>query len=134
MQAEWARQFYYFHLNAWCSQHGCVESDAFVPAVPPELLSEADRAEAESLLSQLLGTQMVKDRVEFENLVKQQLAALVEVLPSSLSKAEIDAAIAAFFLRKILCDFGKVSLRSCHVSVHTDDRSCKSYCTRPSYS
>ena len=97
IQAEWARLYYYFHLEAWCSQHGCVNSDTFIPAVPPELLPEAKRSEAESLLSQLLEGQMVKDRVAFESLVKQELAACMKVIPASLSAEVRDASVDAFY-------------------------------------
>ena len=100
VQAEWARDYYYFHLNAWCSQHGCVDADVFVPAVPPQILPEADRAAAESLLSQLLRGQIVQDRVDFENLVKQELGAFVEVLPKTLTAEEVDASIDAFYSEK----------------------------------
>lgn len=100
LQAEWARLYYYFHLDAWCCQHGCINSDSFVPAVPPQLLPEADRRTAESLLSQLLGRQSQADRSTFESLVKQELAALTQVLPSSMSPVDVDAAIDSFFTDK----------------------------------
>ena len=97
IHAEWARLYYYFHLEAWCSRHGCVKSDTFIPAVPPELLPEAQRLDAESLLSQLLGRQSLNDGVAFESLVKQELAAFMRVLPASLSTEVMDGSIDAFY-------------------------------------
>lgn len=100
LHAEWARIFYYLHLNAWLSRHGSVKCDTFIPAVPPQLLPEGERAEAESLISRLFERGMDKDIMDFQNRTKERLASFLRVLPTCCRQETKDDAIDSFYNEK----------------------------------
>jgi hypothetical protein len=53
IHAEWAREWYYFHLKAFLAQNECVRHGRFVSPVPPELLPAPQQVAAQDLLLQL---------------------------------------------------------------------------------
>ena len=88
---------FYFHLQCWCSQHGLVKSDSFVPAVPLELLPDAQRCKAQKLLHELLEVRSVNDRTEFQNMVAERLTSVLQILPRSFIVHSKDSLIDSFF-------------------------------------
>ena len=91
--AEWAYRYYYFHLDAWNAQHGNIPDGSFVPSVAPELLPEAKRTFAQSLLAQLHPI----DWVSLGGVIRHELDEFLAVLPDSMCEQDWDIAVDAWY-------------------------------------
>ena len=87
IHAEWARLFYYHHLQSWkAQQNHIVEDHEFVVAVPPETLSQEEQTRAKKLLSMLKD----HDKAAFSLKVKKALTGVLQYLPAYWKPEDVD--------------------------------------------